>query len=93
MDRWISCGKKRNPITIRLKFHKPPPQGIGNYNALVANSFCNRELQNGAPADLDEINEVLMASSRQTLPIRHPEQRKEDISQVSWNFLNRNGML
>ena len=81
--------KKRNPTTTRLKFHKPSTQDIDGYNALVANSFRSTELQNGAPADLDEINKVLMASSKQTLPIRHPEQRKEYISQVTWNLLEQ----
>ena len=72
-----------------MRFHKPTRDQISQYNAYISNDLSRLRNQFDEPSQItvDLISSTLSTNAKLTLPIRHPKQKKDYISQETWRLL------
>ena len=77
---------KNHPQNMKLR--KPDRLQLAQYNATVTQK-ATHELNISSATDLsfEQPSDILLQSAKETLPYKPPEQKKEYISQTTWELL------
>ena len=83
--------KPRQHANLPVRFHKPTEENLTNYNSLISYELSKQkeDLAEDQHISVQQINQTLSISAKASLPLRHPKQKKEFISEATWRLLEQ----